>query len=79
LIQGRRAGELHGRLLSEATFLDPVRARELVPNKRRSVLDPLMIETQPAPPTMRVMHKRMGRVVRINAADFDPAQHEKVE
>jgi hypothetical protein len=72
-------GELHGRLLSEATLLDPLKPGKFVPPLRRSGLDPLMIETEPAPATMRVMHRRMGRVVRINAADFDPALHEKVE
>jgi hypothetical protein len=71
------AGERHGRLLSEATLLDSVKPGKLAPNKRRSGLDPLTIETEPPPVTLRVRHKRLG-ICRINLSDFDEELHERL-
>lgn len=58
-----------------AVALDPVQLNQVVgPMHRRSGADALVLERRPA--TMRVLHVRTGRVVRIKALDFDAAQHE---
>jgi len=71
------AGERHSFVQTEPVLRDEPKPNPIAgPQHRRTGVDP--IDLRPIP-TLRVLDKRLKRPVQINASDFDPERHDRIE